>query len=163
MIVYTVHEPADAPADALSRADAAAFVKEGIAWWALFVPVLWLLYHRLWVVLALYVSAMILLHGGLAWAGVGEATSFWVTLVISILFAVQANDLRRWTLERRGFRLVGTVSGRTLAECELKYFASVVEAAEPVATEPPLAAPAPVKPTRPRSDNEIIGLFPDKA
>ena len=32
--------------------------------------------------------------------------------------------MRRWTLERKGWRVAGTVSGRTETECERRFFES---------------------------------------
>ena len=33
----------------MQRADRLAFVKDGFSWPALFVPLLWLIYHRMWI------------------------------------------------------------------------------------------------------------------
>jgi hypothetical protein len=60
-------------------------VREGFSWWAAIFPLFWFLAKRLWIVAALYFAL---------------ATGF------------EARNLQRWTLERRGFRLMGVVQGR---------------------------------------------------
>ena len=169
MTAYTVHEPDDAPADPALRADGVAFVKEGVAWWALFLPVIWMLYHRMWIVLAIFVALLLGIHVVLALASIGDPVAFLCTLTVSILFAVQANDLRRWTLERRGYRMTGAVSGDGLEDCELKYFSSLTADEAPAAsaltqiqTQTATGLPPRTKPAADAGD-EIIGLFPDKA
>ena len=55
MVTYTVHERNGGSGTLAERADAIVFVKEGFAWAALVFPILWLLYHRMWLVLAGFV------------------------------------------------------------------------------------------------------------
>ncbi len=49
MTVYSVYEPPTQAPDLAERADRLAFVKEGFSWPALLVPLLWLLYYRMWI------------------------------------------------------------------------------------------------------------------
>lgn len=166
MIAYTIHEPAEPPADLAARADATEFIKEGIAWWALFVPVLWLLYHRMWLELVGFIVVLLLVDLVLALAGFGNAAAGWSTLVLSLILALQANDLRRWRLARRGFRTVGAVTGKDRIECELKYFAAWPEIPELQEERPAGGGPARqgggfrLRENR-QGDDEVIGLFPD--
>lgn len=163
MTQFTIHEPTDPPAGIMARADATRFVKEGMAWWALFLPMVWLLYHRMWLIFVGFVVAMFALEFGLYYAGVPDSISMWTSILFSIVFAMHANDLRRWTLSRRGFSMVGAVSGKGQRECELKYFASWPE------TEPPVKPPStPAKPVnlpairrQPADRDAVIGLFPE--
>ena len=48
------------------RADAVRMVKEGVAWWALLFPALWLLYHRLWLALIGYLALVTVVELALA-------------------------------------------------------------------------------------------------
>ncbi len=158
MTAYTVHEPGDAPADPLARAERVAFVKEGIAWWALVFPVLWLLYHRLWVVLIGFLGVVFLVELALLLAGFGEAGAALAALVVQILFAMEANDLRRWTLRRRGYRMIGAVTALNRTEAELKLFASW--SGTQARPEPaPLSAPPPAPVSS--GAQEVVGLFPE--
>jgi len=122
MRTYTIHERPDPAADRVDRAEGLVFVKDGFAWTAaLFAPI-WLLVHRLWWPLLGYVvvgGALQLLQLTLAfdkrWLGLA-------VLALHLLIGLEADTLRRWSLERRGWRTVGTVSGKTAAECERRFF-----------------------------------------
>jgi hypothetical protein len=122
MPTYTVHEPPSPPADRIDRAESLVFVKDGFSWLALLFAPLWLLAHRLWWPLLGYV----LVSGALQVAARLTALDpGWVGLAgftINLLLAFEADTLRRWSLGRRGWRTIGTVSGRTVAECERRFF-----------------------------------------
>ncbi|MGI9386740.1 MAG: DUF2628 domain-containing protein [Methyloligellaceae bacterium] len=170
MITYTVHERADSVADVALRAESILFVKDGFAWLALFFPVLWMLFQRMWLVLLAFLIIVSALEAGLAAAGLGEMLAGWVTLGASVLFAFQANDLRRWTLARRGYSVAGLVTGRNREECEMRFFESWLAAQEPQGSSddapssaPTSTTPKPQPSERPsgKTDDDVIGLFPE--
>lgn len=121
MQTYTVHEPRVGPEDIEERAGKLIFVKEGLAYWALVAPAIWLLVNRVWWGLLAYLVLSALLVGGLTAIGAGEQAIFWGGLVLNLIFAYEARDLYRGALERRGFALVGVVSGSNLEECERRF------------------------------------------
>ena len=133
MLTCTVHEPPDTPADRIDRAEGLVFVKDGFSWpAALFTPI-WLIAYRLWWPLLGYVAASALL----AWLA-GALASGWTTLAtlaLHLLIGFEADTLRRWRLGRRGWRTLGTVTGRTAAECERRFFDNWLPA------QPVIAAP----------------------
>jgi uncharacterized protein DUF2628 len=160
--VYSVHEPGAEAPDLAVRADRLAFVKEGFSWPAFFVPVLWLIYHRMWIELILLIVAF----AALQWAfGTQEELLFWASLAVTVLFAFEANDLRTAALERRGYRLTGVVSGRDRADAELSFFrawlpqqakaARSIERGQERTRDSQASAPV----ARGESE-EVIGLFP---
>jgi Protein of unknown function (DUF2628) len=161
--VYSVYEPPVPETDVIARADRLAFVREGFSWVALLVPLVWLLYHRMWiefVVLILVYVGLQLAFGGDAQ---GQALTAWAGLAISVLFAFEANDLRTASLERRGYRLAGVVSGRDRVDAERAFFVKWLPEQERIA---PAATSSPRRDTgtrTPRSrgeGEEVIGLFP---
>lgn len=168
MTIFTVHAP---PAPEGAEADPAAlvFVKEGFSWPALIVPPLSLLWHRMWLVLLLWLVAVVGLSvvAGLA----GSDASSAVMLLFALWFALEANALRRWSLERRGYALRGVVEGRNREEAERRFFAEAGEEAhapgEPLAAAgsavpAPSAAvlPSSSAPSPRRAETRIVGLFP---
>ncbi len=160
MVTYTVHEPNEASGTLAKRADAIVFIKDGFAWGAFLFPVLWLLYHRMWLVLAGFITFIAVLRGLLWVAGLNEEVLGLALAGLSILFAFQANDLRRWALARKGYWLVGPVSGANRAACEARFFDAWLAAqGARRSPEPALATPGTVK----KSDagDEVIGLFPE--
>lgn len=116
--VYTVHvRPADP-----GGAEDTVFVREGFSFWAFLFQVLWALYHRLWLValgfLVIGVAGEVL--SGLP--GLPEGASFVIGLGIAVLIGAEANNLRRWTLRRRGYKHVDVVAAHDLDEAEIRYF-----------------------------------------
>ena len=85
MTVYSVYEPSSPPsgegdAEALVRADRVAFVKEGIAWLALFAPILWLIYHRMWLELLAFLVLFLSLPMLFGSDPSGKEIAGWATL-----------------------------------------------------------------------------------
>lgn len=122
VITCTVHERDNGEADIAARADAIVFVREGIAWWALVFPILWLLYHRLWLMVLLYLVVMLALTGVMTILELPELIGGVATMLVSFLLALEGNDLRRWTLARKGFAQVDVTTGRDRQECEQRFF-----------------------------------------
>lgn len=61
MTVYTVLEPPPS-GDDLRDAERVAFVRDGFSWLALLFPLLWLLWHRMWLVLVLWIAVVVVLQ-----------------------------------------------------------------------------------------------------
>ena len=165
MTVYSVYEPPAQAPDLAERADRLAFVKEGFSWPALFVPLLWLLYHRMWIEFILLVLVYVGLQLAFGTDPQGQVLAGWASLAIGVLFAFEASDLRTLSLERRGYRLAGVASGRDRTEAERSFFhtwlpqqakaASSPERGQERTREREAAAPVP------RGEGEeVIGLFP---
>jgi len=160
MRIYTVHAPPAGRRDA-SDPMRFVFIKEGFCWPALFVPVLWLLFRRLWLVLVLFLAASAVL----GWLSdrVDDPAAGVVFFGALFLFALEANGLRRWTLERRSWRFVGVAEGRSLREAELRFFPAYIAAGgrlpEPAVVPPPPPPPAPPTAAAPEPA-PVVGLFP---
>ena len=110
MAVYTVHEPPGPRAERIERAENLVFVRDGFSWAAaLFAPI-WLLLNRLWLAFLGYIVVVAALGFGLAMLDAEHWTG-WAILALHLLVGFEADTLRRRKLERRGWRLVGTVTG----------------------------------------------------
>ena len=159
MPLYTVLAPPQRDGEATPDPVGCVFIKEGFSWPALLVPEVWLLYRRMWLVFFLYVVAAGAVLAIERQTG-GPLPGVLLTLA-HLLFALEGNGLRRWTLTRRGFRLVGVVEGRRLAEAEIRFFSEW-----PAATVGGPPKPAPHEPVRPApvsqsaEDGGVVGLFP---
>jgi hypothetical protein len=160
MAVYTVHEPPlRAGATAAPEPERFVFVRDGFSFWALLFGPLWMLRHRMWLVLLGYgvvVTALSLVLHLQASAMVG--TIVWTLL--ALLLGFEAGTLRRFTLGRRGFRNIGIVVGDDLELAERRFFdAWVRKDSVPAA---PGGAPA-LTPSRrmPSSTPDVLGLFPE--
>ena len=123
MEVYTVHEPPDAPADRIDRAEQLVFLKDGFSWGAFLLAPFWLAARGEWAGLAAYIAAVIvlvlLLSSDWRCAGVDHAGDLGAQSVPRLRGCEPASG-GRWSA-RAGPRL-GTVSGRNAAECERRFF-----------------------------------------
>lgn len=159
MAIYTVHAPARVKAP---EADpmALAFIKEGFNWPALFFPAIWLIVRRMWLVFVLYILAAVIL--GAASRVAAEYAVATVSMAFAFLFALEANGLRRWTLARNGWRMIGIAEGRNQLEAERRFFSRLL-AEKPDVAAPAAPAPPPrLPPAVPSTDTgtQIVGLFP---
>ena len=99
-------------------------VKEGVCWPALFVPLLWLLWHRLWLGLAGYLAGAVLLAGLAYLLALAVPGQLLLAALYALLTAGAANDLRRWALARSGYRLEAIVAAAGLVAAERRLFRS---------------------------------------
>ena len=161
MTAYYVYEPASEAPTVSARADQLDFVKDGISWAALIVPAFWLLYHRMWLELLVYLAAYAALGWAMTYAENGSDFLAWIAIALSLLFAFEANDLRRHALERKGYRQLGVAIGGSRETAELSFFRAWL----PEQT----SVPAPERRAKrktssgvaaPTEAEEVIGLFP---
>lgn len=161
MAVYTVHEPPlRAGASATPEPERFIFVRDGFSFWALLLGPLWMLRHRMWLVLLGYVvvvaalSVVLRLHGT---AAVGAI----VWALLGLLVGFEAGTLHRFSLARRGFRNIGIVVGDDLELAERRFFDSWVKETKP-ASSTPNGAPARAASLRaPHPASDVLGLFPE--
>jgi hypothetical protein len=146
---YTVHGPSAEP-DAIRQSHLdLRFVKDGFSWWGLFVPLIWLLVKRMWIVLFLALAACVVIDLLAYWSGLGDAGAAAATLAVNLIVGFEGNDLQRWSMGLRGFREIGFASGADRDEAEFRFFAALPE-----------AAPAPVAaPPFPAGTHDPLGLF----
>lgn len=159
MAVYTVHEPPLGAADALANPERFAFVRDGFSVWAFLVSALWMLWHRMWLVLAIYVVVAAGLEIAMRRLGVSVGMAALVGLFISLLIGIEAGTLRCFMLARKGWKNIALVSGNGVEDAERRFFDVWVSDPRGPRTGPssPAAFALPRKP--PASD--VIGLFPE--
>jgi hypothetical protein len=164
MSVFTVHEPPLRSAYASADPQRFVFVRDGFYVWAFLLAPLWMIRHRLWLVLVLYLALSIGIETGLRMVGASPLLITLVATLISLLVGLEGGTLRRFTLSRRGWRNVGVVSGDKLEDAELRFFDTWVRNRPPQSAASPGAKPAPpaASPPPPTSEQpSVIGLFPE--
>jgi hypothetical protein len=98
MRVFTVHTP---PAENASAGEPMPLmVPERFSWAALLFGPLWLLAHKLWGPAAVLFVASAVLGFVSPWAAAG----------LQLVFAFEAEDVRRWALARQGWSVAGVVA-----------------------------------------------------
>lgn len=97
-------------------------VKEGFCWPAFFFSVVWALWCRLWLVAVGLFVAEAVTGGIMAWLGANAVSRAIVSIGLALIIGVIGNDLRRWTLERRGFIESDIVAAADRDAAERRFF-----------------------------------------
>ena len=117
MALYSVHILGDSPQSAAE----AAFVRQAFNWKAFFFGPLWLLVHRLWAGLALWVAAFAILIAASP-AVVSAGGGIFIALALQILLGLEANRLCEAKLAAQGYRLVEIISAPARDEAEIAFY-----------------------------------------
>jgi hypothetical protein len=157
MSVFTVYEPPLRGEQVATDPVRFAFVRDGFYFWAFLLAPLWMLRHRLWLALLLYLVTLAVLQGGLWAVGATAPVRTIVAFLLALLVGLEAASLRRWTLARRGWRNVGIVVGDDLEAAERRFFDAWAARGES------RNAPATMSGRiwAPPAESEVIGLFPE--
>jgi hypothetical protein len=156
MAVYTVHEPPRRNDDALAHTERFAFVRDGFSWPAFLFAPLWMIRHRLWLALIVYLLVVSALGAATRVLGAGD----WVLaigLLVALLVGFEASTLRRYGLARRRWKILGVVVGDDLESAERRFFDAWVVGRVPR----PAPTPSASGPAVPAPSGPIIGLFPE--
>ena len=143
----------------LRKAERAVFVRDGFSCLATLFGPLWLLAHRMVLVLIAYLVVMGAANVAAA-DQLGEDALFYVSALLTLWFGFEATALRRWSLARRGWRLVAVVEARRRIDAERRYYENRDETDIPRAGPPPL--PPTVQPWGAVQPPPVLGLFPDR-
>jgi hypothetical protein len=155
MTTFTVHEPPPRKNEETASPVRFAFVRDGFYFWAFLLGPVWMLYHRLWLVLLMYLVGTTAVHAALWALGVSGLVKAVVSLLIALLVGFEAGTLRRWSLRRWTNRGIVVAYNREAAEHRFfdRWSGGVPRGTESSAPRPPGHVPT--------SDQDIIGLFPE--
>ena len=163
MSIYTVHQPPLDSGAAAAEPYRFVFVRDGFAWGAFLLTPFWMLRHRLWLALLVYVLISAAVDVGLRVLGASVFAVVLAGLLISLLAGLEAGTLRRFNLTCRHWRNIGVVTGDDLEDAERRFFDAWIRqtsARRPPSppSAPPSGAAAPAPPAAPSG---VIGLFPE--
>lgn len=164
MAIFTVHAPTRGSSTDGGATERFVFVRDGFYLWAFLLGPIWIVARRLWRVLLGYVSVQLVLYSALTMIGKPSVLPI-AYLGLALVLALEAGNLRRWTLHHSGMREVGLVSADTREAAEQRFFdtwshmrrggtssSGLSSAPGTVTTFQPAIAGGPVA--------DIIGLFP---
>ena len=158
MTIYTVHEPPQRAGESAPDPERFIFVRDGFSFWAFLLAPLWMIRHRLWLMLLGYVLVTVALQFVLGLLGASVTVAFAVGALLALLVGFEAATLRRFGLARRRWRHVGTVVGDDLDTAERRFFDAWSRHSSPAPSSP--AATMPIG-RRPWAAPDVIGLFPE--
>ena len=154
MAVYTLLIPADARPGQIETLDTALAVKGGFRFWALALPLVFTLMHRLWrpfaVLLVLTIAIGVLAARDLIAGPVALGLDF----LIALYAGLAASDWIIAARERQGLAMAGTVIAHDEDEALLRFAHQWQQGHHHAA---PASTAAPLRPTH----AGVIGLFPE--
>ena len=122
MKVYTVHEAPGAAADRIDRAQHVQFVPDNFNWQAALFGPFELLIHHLYVGLAIYLLASTAVLLFLLAVDAQPAVVLLAVTALHVIVGFEFGELKRQDYDHRGWVDLGLVSGRSLRECERRFF-----------------------------------------
>ena len=164
MSVYTVHEPPRRAGAAAADVERFAFVRDGFSWWAFLFAPLWMLRHRMWLVLIGYVVVAGAIEIPVRMSGAPVLATSLIGILLGLLVGLEAGTLRRFTLNRRGWKNLGVVSGDDLEDAERRFFDAWLQRKNSPSNGPPAPMPGPASAApswRGPLGSDVIGLFPE--
>jgi hypothetical protein len=164
MSVYTVLEPPLRAGAAAADVERFAFVRDGFSWWAFLFAPLWMLRHRMWLALIGYLVIAGAIEAPVKLSGAPGFAASVIGLLLGLLVGLEAGTLRRFTLNRRGWKNLGVVSGDDLEDAERRFFDAWLQRTNSTSGGPraPTPGPASAAPIwRGPSGSDVIGLFPE--
>lgn len=132
MAQFVVLEPVDS-----QNTEKAVFVRDGFHMLSLILPVVWLLFQRLWFEAAIVFGVTILLGLGGSLLGISNAVPL-LTLLVSVFVALEGANWKIAKLRRQGFAEKAVIDAANLEEAEIRYFH---DREEPLGLRPNVTAP----------------------
>jgi len=161
MAVYTVHAPASYyGTDVRTSPDQLVFVRDGFYVWALVAPLIWLIWHRLWLALLGYIALSVGAEILFTRLGVGGGARLLIMAVFALLVGLEAGSLRRWKLSRGKWRQLDVVVADSEEGAERRFF----ERWNAKFSESPRGnkvAPPPLPRASIANSQNVLGLFPE--
>lgn len=118
---FTVHEPPTPAADPVEHASELSFVRDGFNFFAFLLAPIWMLLNGLWLVLFGYLVLQAAVQLAFEALNAGPVLKAAIGLWINLVVGFEADSLKRWTLQRRGWRLLGSVTGENRDVCERRF------------------------------------------
>ncbi len=133
MASYVVLTPPDDP-EAPERAE---IIRDGFAWLALIIPLLWLLWHRLWFAAALLLLAAVGIVAGMDTLPTWSPAFFAAAVLLSLYVALEGNGLRIARLERQDWQVETVIEAPNGATAEAIYLSGLDETPKRKIPPPP--------------------------
>lgn len=119
--VYSVHVKTGGMVDPVRDV---VFVREGFSAAAVVFGGFWLVWHRMWGVLAGYAGIVLALTGLSYFGGLPSVIPTSLNVAVAFILGFEGGNLRRWWLGQTGFEEVAVTSGSSRIDSEERYFVS---------------------------------------
>ncbi|APH70292.1 DUF2628 domain-containing protein [Aquibium oceanicum] len=153
MAIYVVMEPPR------SRPDSdPVYVRDGYSLFAFLLPLVWLLWNRLWIETLVFLAITLGLGYLGEQAGAAEVAVAGFSILLAIFIGIEGAVFRLWAMRRRGWTEWGVVEAHDREDAEARYVSESLAPAE----KPVLAVPMRPGAPQPRGTDTgapELGLF----
>ena len=157
MATFLVFEPAD-QARTQAAAERVVFLREKFSFWAFLLTPFWLLRYRLWLAFLVWLVVFVAINLVGGWLGFGPFAGIAASFFPSLLFGMEAANLRGKKLVRKGYRDAGVVIAEDIETAERRFFETWKDAP---ATTPKASPPGyPEMKFAVAAEQNVIGMFP---
>ncbi|MTI01130.1 DUF2628 domain-containing protein [Roseibium sp. RKSG952] len=165
MTTYFVMAPPDVrtPVASAHQADRLVFVPDRFSALAFVFSLIWIVLNRMWLVLLAYLVITLVLE--IAASGIGGLAPSIAAAAVALAFGFEAHSLKRWSLERKGWKTLAMVCGDDREEAELRFFRNLADrSSQPAASTTDTADFKPNQTTRPAGivprvgTEQVVGL-----
>jgi len=153
MAIYIVMEPPR------SRPDSdPVYVRDGFSVLGFLLPLVWLLWNRLWIETLVFLAVTLGLGLLGEQAGAAEFAVAGISVLLAIYIGIEGSVFRVWALRRRGWTEWGVVEAEDREDAEARYVSESLAAPEPAIVALPIR---PGTPQTRGTDNGApeLGLF----
>lgn len=141
------------PSGSAHNPDAVRFVRDGFSWFALVLPLIWMLFNRMWLIALLFFAAQFVVAFGSDLLGHPEAGSV-LLLGMNVLVALESGVLRERALLSKGWTTEAVISADTIDDAETLFFHGL-----DLPVTMPAPAPAANRPSRNPWGGASLGPF----
>jgi len=127
MNLYTVHYRHEDENSLTGLAQDVVLVKDGFNWSALFLPSIWFLAKKMWLVFAIYLLIQAAL---IAIVFLGDMPTEVLTITKitgNLILGFEGNNLYRWSLERARYKERETIAARDVVAAEHRFFSHLTK------------------------------------
>ena len=97
-------------------------IRDDFSWMACLFGPLWAVWHRAWWALLALITAQLAVFGLISGLGMDETGRLIISSGFALAIGFLASDIRRWKMDRQGFREAGYVLAKDEDTALLRYF-----------------------------------------
>ncbi len=125
MKLYTIHSRQEDLGSLTGLANDVVLVNDGFSWSALFLPTVWFLAKKMWIVFAIYLALQAIVLSAVYYFSWPMALFSTIKFAGNIILGFEGNELYRWSLERQRYHEQGTIAARDLVSAEHRFFSYI--------------------------------------
>ena len=100
-------------------------VKDGFNWSALFLPTVWFLTKKMWIVFSIYLAIQAIAIAVVFWTELPYEVLTITKFTANLILGFEGNNLYRWSLSRARYKERTTIAARDIVAAEHRFFSYI--------------------------------------